>query len=81
MHRSKPNPEIYQKAQELLGLACDEVVSFDDSINGVKAIKAASQLAIGIGKKEWSVKPDYVVSATNKLSLDLVNKIYQEHSI
>ena len=38
---SKPFPDVYLKALELLGITADECIVLEDSINGVKAASAA----------------------------------------
>lgn len=39
--RGKPNPDIYLKACEMLGVAPGDAIGVEDSINGVKACHAA----------------------------------------
>lgn len=39
--RVKPDPELYVKAVEALGVAKSEVFAFEDSLNGLKAARAA----------------------------------------
>ncbi len=39
--RGKPNPDIYLKACELLGVEPEEAIGVEDSINGIKACHAA----------------------------------------
>jgi len=45
---SKPFPDVYLKAMELLGLTADECLVLEDSINGIKAASAAGCRAIMI---------------------------------
>lgn len=40
--KSKPNPEVYQKALEKSGKNREESIILEDSLNGVKAAKAAN---------------------------------------
>ncbi|MBA1392459.1 beta-phosphoglucomutase [Lactobacillus sp. XV13L] len=68
----KPDPEIYEKAQALLKLHADEVVSFEDAAAGVAAIKAAGQFAVGIGDKQVLKAADYIVESTRALKLDKI---------
>jgi HAD superfamily hydrolase (TIGR01509 family) len=46
--RSKPRPTLYLEALDLLGLAADEAIAFEDSPNGVRAAKAAGLFCVGI---------------------------------
>ncbi len=79
LHRGKPDPEIYEKAQELLGLESNEVISFEDAQAGVEAIKAAGQFAVGIGSKQLLAQADYIVSDTSKLNLKEIETAFNKY--
>jgi beta-phosphoglucomutase len=49
---SKPNPEVFMKGAEGLGLQNEECVVFEDSISGVDAALAGGMRAVGIGHPE-----------------------------
>lgn len=78
LHRGKPDPEIYEKAQKLLGLNSNEVISFEDAKAGVEAIKAADQFAVGIGNKELLKEADYVVATTKELNLAKIKQAFDQ---
>jgi HAD superfamily hydrolase (TIGR01509 family) len=46
--RAKPNPTMYLEALDLLGVAPDEAIVFEDSPNGVAAGRAAGIFVVGI---------------------------------
>lgn len=46
---SKPAPDIYLQAAKQLGLQPNQVIGVEDAQAGIQAIKAAGELAIGIG--------------------------------
>lgn len=46
--RSKPDPDCYLKAAACFELAPAECVGFEDSINGLKAVKAANMYCVGL---------------------------------
>lgn len=48
---SKPNPEIYLRACEMIGLKPEECAAVEDSLNGVKSAAAASLKTIMIPDK------------------------------
>jgi len=48
VNRKKPDPEIYQKAMQLLKVAPQEAVAFEDSEAGVAAAKNAGMYSIAI---------------------------------
>ncbi len=46
VQRSKPNPDIFLKAAELLGAAPEACLVIEDSYNGIRAAKAAGMTAV-----------------------------------
>jgi len=46
--RAKPNPELYLEALQLLGVAPDEAVAFEDSPNGIRAAHAAGIFCVAV---------------------------------
>lgn len=81
LSHGKPNPEIYQKAQALLDLEADEVISFEDAASGVAAIKAAKQFAVGIGDSQVLGQADLVVSDTNQLDLTKIVATFKSKKV
>lgn len=47
--RSKPDPEVFLKAAEKLGMACESCATMDDALAGIEAGRAAGMLTIGFG--------------------------------
>lgn len=73
---SKPNPEIFVKAAQMMGLKSNECLVIEDSSNGVKAAKDANIKCVGYintnsGEQDLSVA-DLVI---NKFCKDNFNKI------
>lgn len=46
--KSKPDPECYLLGAKLLGAAVGECAGFEDSINGLKAVRAAGLYCVGL---------------------------------
>ena len=44
----KPDPEIYEKAAEMLGVEPVECVIFEDSMTGIQAAKASGAFVVGV---------------------------------
>lgn len=80
LHRGKPDPEIYQQAQALLGLQAAEVIGFEDASAGVAAIKAAGQFAVGIGVARLLAAADYLVKDTAALQLSQLQAAFAKES-
>ncbi|WP_435743428.1 HAD-IA family hydrolase [Microbacterium sp. PMB16] len=58
---SKPDPEGFLRAAELLGFAPADCVVFEDSGAGIQAGLAAGMRVIGIGKHAGAHQPTYLV--------------------
>ncbi len=46
--RAKPDPEIFLKAAEVLGKSPSDCIVFEDSLNGVMAVRAAGMKCVGV---------------------------------
>lgn len=49
LSHSKPDPEIYVRAAELLQLPANQVAGVEDAQAGIQAINGAGELSVGIG--------------------------------
>ena len=49
--RSKPDPEGFVRAAELLGVAPQDCIAFEDSEAGIAAALAAGTTVIGVGER------------------------------
>lgn len=56
--KGKPNPQIYNKAVELLNVTKDESIVFEDSRNGILSAKNAGIFCVGIHTQD--LNDDYV---------------------
>lgn len=54
-HVGKPNPLIYRRTAEVLGVAPARCVVIEDAENGIVAAKAAGMSCIAVPDKRWSV--------------------------
>ena len=60
--RSKPDPEVFLKAAQFLGLSPEECYVVEDAEAGVDAAKAGGFTAIGVGGAAGYEKTDYPIS-------------------
>jgi HAD superfamily hydrolase (TIGR01509 family) len=65
----KPAPDIYNLALSSLRLAADECIAFEDSLNGLRATKAAGLVTV-ITPTRWNVDQDYRGADLVQPSLD-----------
>ncbi len=77
--RTKPNPDIYLKALEMLKVQKTEAVVFEDSLNGVEAARRAGIFVVAVPNPltaKMGVSGDLTVSSLADLSLqDLQAKV------
>lgn len=62
---TKPDPEVFNRAQEGLKLRKEECIVIEDAKAGIDAAKAANMIAVGIGDASHYEKTDYPI---NKLT-------------
>ncbi|MBC1905025.1 beta-phosphoglucomutase [Listeria booriae] len=73
--KSKPDPEVFLKALELLGLSADVCIGVEDAASGVDAIKDAKMRAVGIGSVDILGRADLVLASTADLRLEQLRNI------
>lgn len=61
--KSKPDPEVFVKAGELLKDVPENCVVVEDAYAGIDAAKAAGMIAIGIGDASTYEKADYKIKS------------------
>lgn len=64
--KPKPDPEVFLKGAEELGIAPINCVVFEDAIAGIEAAKAGGMKAVGIGLPEVLTEADLVISGLDK---------------
>lgn len=74
VERSKPAPDLFLKAAELLGEDPSSCVVVEDATAGVEAAHAAGMRVIGVGPQERAGSADWIIE--NLANLD-VSKILQ----
>ena len=59
---AKPDPEVFLKGAEKLGVLPEQCVVFEDAIAGVEAARNANMFCVGIGESETLGLADFVIS-------------------
>ena len=67
--RGKPDPEIFLKAAQELGVAPADCLGVEDAVAGVASIKSAGMYALGIGKLDVLTQADKVISGLSEFNL------------
>lgn len=66
---SKPDPEGFARAAELLGVDAADCVVFEDSSNGIAAGLAAGMRVIGVGPAAAAASPTHLVADLTEVSI------------
>lgn len=66
----KPAPDIFLDARDKFKLNSRECIGIEDSIEGIKSIKSANMLAIGIGDPNNLIEADIVYKHTKDINID-----------
>ena len=69
----KPDPEIFERAAEILHLDPTQVMGLEDSKAGIESIRGAHELAIGIG-----VPGDVTFDTTSDISLNQIKNHFDK---
>ncbi len=68
VERAKPNPDIFQKAADLLKVPYQNCIVVEDAAVGIEAAKNAGMKSIGIGDKDILFGADIILPATEHLA-------------
>jgi beta-phosphoglucomutase len=73
--KAKPDPEVFLKGAEELGVAPANCVVFEDAIAGVEAAVAGGMKVVGIGSPTVLTGANLVVSGLDKMSLEKLEEL------
>jgi beta-phosphoglucomutase len=73
--KSKPNPEVFLKAAQRMGVSPEHCVVLEDAPAGIEAALAANMKVIGLGDAIELQKAHLVLENTINLSLVQLNQI------
>ncbi|GFR34633.1 beta-phosphoglucomutase [Thermobrachium celere] len=70
---AKPDPEVFLKAAQELGLKPEECCVFEDAVAGIEAARRANMKVIGVGSPEILSDADKVISGFKGVTSDILN--------
>jgi beta-phosphoglucomutase len=73
--KAKPDPEVFLKGAEVLGVQPNECVVFEDAVAGIEAAIAGGMKSVGIGSPELLGAADLVVSGLDKMTVGMLQKL------
>ena len=68
--KPKPDPEVFLKGAEELGVPPANCVVFEDAIAGIEAAINGGMKAVGIGSPDVLTKANLVVSGLDKMTIE-----------
>jgi beta-phosphoglucomutase len=75
---AKPNPEVFIKAAEMVGIKPEKCVVFEDAVAGVQAALNAGMMCIGVGSSKILIKAHFVVHGLNEMNLSKLISIEKD---
>ncbi|MGI6232185.1 MAG: HAD family hydrolase [Prevotella sp.] len=77
--KSKPDPDCYLKGAARLGVQVNECLGFEDSFNGLKAVRSAGMYCVGLSttNEADAIRPLCDTVVPNFLNLQVANLIHQ----
>lgn len=68
--KAKPDPEVFLKGAELLGIAPAECLVFEDAVAGVEAAHRGGMKCVGVGDPEVLCEADYHIGGFGDLKME-----------
>jgi beta-phosphoglucomutase len=75
---AKPDPEVFMKAANLVGVEPGNCVVFEDAVAGVQAALNAGMMCIGVGSAKVLTKAHFVVSGLKEMNLAKLQTIEKD---
>jgi len=72
--KAKPDPEVFVKGAEALGLTPDECIVFEDAVAGIVAAHNGGMKAVGVGNSEVKDCCDFFIASFNDLKASVIIK-------
>lgn len=69
LRKGKPDPEIFIKAAEGIGVEPKNAIGFEDSQAGIESIKGAGAYAVGVGTESILIGADIQVAQLDELNI------------
>ena len=67
--KGKPDPEIFVRAAEAIGIKPEEAIGFEDAQAGIEGIKGANMFAVGISVGEPLHGADLIINSLEEIDL------------
>ncbi len=74
VQKAKPDPEVFLKGAEALGVSAECCVVFEDAAAGIEAAQNANMKTVGIGSEEVLGNADLIYRGFNGITVDEILK-------
>jgi beta-phosphoglucomutase len=73
--KAKPDPEVFIKVANMLGIKSVNCVVFEDAVAGVQAALDAGMMCIGVGSAKVLTEAHFIISGLNEMNLEKLKTI------
>ncbi len=75
--KGKPDPEVYRKCADLIGINPTDCIVFEDAISGIKAGRAAGAkvIALATSHQREELNADLIVDNFEQIDLNVIQKV------
>lgn len=72
---AKPDPEVFLRAAQMLGIEADKSIVFEDAVAGIQAANAADMVSIGIGDAKTLHEAQYNFNDFTEIDTDFLQTL------
>ncbi len=76
--KAKPDPEVFLKAAEAIGIDPVNCIVFEDSVAGIQAANTANMISIGIGNASVLNEADVVFKDFTEISKEFLDELIKK---
>ncbi|UKS65153.1 beta-phosphoglucomutase [Rossellomorea marisflavi] len=76
--RGKPDPEIFLKAREVLGVEERKCVGIEDGEAGLRGLLETGMFTVGVGSDPFMSNADWSIASTGDLTLEALQEQYHK---
>jgi beta-phosphoglucomutase len=73
--KAKPDPEVFLKAADMVGVKPGNCVVFEDAVAGVQAALNAGMICVGVGSPDILTQAHYVVHGLDEMNLKKLKEL------
>ena len=73
--KAKPDPEVFLIASQMLKVAPENCVVFEDAVAGIEAANRAGMISIGIGEPEVLSQATYNFKDFTEIDLEFIEQL------